>query len=76
MMSVWGLLAFIKASDERTYAVSEEKQMKTTGWRSLILYHHRRRFLVGLIFFICSYFIQGGSWAIRPPMRILPTTVN
>ena len=40
--------------------------MKTTGWRSLILYIIGAGFLVGIIFFICSYFIQGGSWAIRP----------
>ncbi len=40
--------------------------MKTTGWRSLILYIIGAGFLAGLLFFICSYFIQGGSWAIRP----------
>ncbi len=40
--------------------------MKTTGLRSLILYIIGIGFLAGIIFFICSYFIQGGTWAIRP----------
>lgn len=40
--------------------------MKKTGLRSLILYFIGAGFLVGIIFFIFSYFIQGGSWAIRP----------
>lgn len=40
--------------------------MKTTGLRSLILYIIGIGFVTGIIFFICSYFIQGGTWAIRP----------
>lgn len=40
--------------------------MKTTGRRSLILYLVAAGFLAGCIFFVFSYFIQGGTWAIRP----------
>lgn len=40
--------------------------MKTTGWRSLILYIIGAGFLAGILFFVFSYFVQGGSWAIRP----------
>ena len=39
--------------------------MKTTGWRSLVLYILGLGFLAGLIFFLVCFFTQGGSWAMR-----------
>lgn len=39
--------------------------MKTTGWRSLVLYILGIGFLAGLVFFLACYFMQGGSWAMR-----------
>lgn len=39
--------------------------MKTTGWRSLILYGLGLGFLAGLVFFLVCFFTQGGSWAMR-----------
>ena len=99
ILAVWGILAFIKASDERTYAVSpppagspwtarpaaerpaaappagtgkthatqskEANLMKTTGWRSLVLYILGAGLLAGLIFFVVTFFLDGGSWAMR-----------
>ncbi len=39
--------------------------MKTTGWRSLVLYILGIGFLAGMVFFLACYFTQGGSWAMR-----------
>ena len=55
----------------------EERQMKTTGWRSLILYIHRRRFFgrnyIPLSVVILYKAVLG---QFVPPMRILPTMVS
>ena len=39
--------------------------MKTTGWRSLVLYILGAGLLAGLIFFVVTFFLDGGSWAMR-----------
>ena len=40
--------------------------MNTARLRSLVLYVILGGFLAGLIFFIGCYFVQGGTWAMRP----------
>lgn len=40
--------------------------MKTARLRSLVLYVILAGFLGGLIFFIACFFLQGGTWAMRP----------
>ena len=40
--------------------------MNTARLRSLVLYGILIGFLVGIIFFIACFFLQGGTWAMRP----------
>ncbi len=40
--------------------------MNTARLRSLVLYVILAGFVVGLVFFLVCYFLQGGSWAMRP----------
>lgn len=40
--------------------------MNTARLRSLVLYILLGSFVVGLIFFIACFFLQGGTWAMRP----------
>ena len=50
--------------------------MKTTGWRSLILYIIGAGFLVGIIFLSAVILYKAVLGQFVLPMRILPTMVS